>query len=337
MSGEPERRFCVAPMMERTDRHERYFLRLLSRRAMLYTEMVTTGALLRGEPGRALEFSRAERPVALQLGGSESEEMAACARLAERWGYDEVNINVGCPSPRVSSGRFGACLMMEPERVAAMVRAMRAAIALPVTVKTRIGVNEHDAYEDLARFVETVAAAGCRTFIVHARKAWLTGLSPRQNRSVPPLRHEVVARLKQDFAALEVVVNGGIGDLDAALAHLTRVDGVMLGREAYANPYLLAEVDRRVFGDARPAPARHEVIEAFLPYVETQLARGVPLPRMTRHLAGLFQGMPGARAWRRALGEGARRPGAGTEVIRAALARAQARAHGRPPRHAAAA
>lgn len=308
-------------MMEWTDRHCRYFMRLLSRRAYLYTEMVTTGALLHGDAERLLRYDPAEHPVALQLGGSEPAALAACARLAADVGYDEVNLNVGCPSDRVQTGRFGACLMAEPALVADCVAAMRAAVALPVTVKTRIGIDEHDGYEHLLNFVTTVAAAGCTSFIVHARKAWLHGLSPKQNREVPPLRYEFVHRLKRELPQLEIVINGGLTELGAAHAQLAHVDGVMLGRAAYHNPGLLLDVDRLFYGDERPAPTPHEVIERLLPYIERELAAGTSLHHLTRHMLGLYQGQRGARAWRRYLSEHTHAAGAGAEVVRAALAK----------------
>ncbi len=319
-----EHRICVAPMLDWTDRHERYFLRLISRHARLYTEMVTTGAVIHGDRDYLLGYDPAEHPLALQLGGSEPDVLAECARIAAAWGYDEVNLNVGCPSDRVRAGRFGACLLAEPELVAACVAAMAAAVAIPVTVKTRIGIDERDSYEELVRFVSTVAAAGCRVFIIHARKAWLRGLSPRENREIPPLRYDVVERIKADFPELRIVLNGGLGSLEQAARQLLRLDGVMIGRAAYQNPYLLAEVDHRFFGGARPRPppGRHQIMAAFLPYVDRQLARGVPLNAMTRHILGLFQGRPGARAWRRYLSEQAHRRGAGVEVIEAALRQA---------------
>ncbi|WP_051081721.1 tRNA dihydrouridine(20/20a) synthase DusA [Thioalkalivibrio sulfidiphilus] len=309
------RRVSVAPMMDWTDRHCRYFLRLISRHTLLYTEMVTTGALLHGDRERFLAFDPDEHPLALQLGGSEPEELAACARMAEDHGYDEVNLNVGCPSDRVQSGRFGACLMAEPALVAECVAAMRSACSLPVTVKTRIGIDDRDSYPELTEFIDTVQRSGCRTFIIHARKAWLQGLSPRENREVPPLRHDWVYRLKQDFPALEIILNGGVKDLDTVSDALRQVDGVMLGREAYHNPYVLAQVDARFYGDDHPVPTRHQVVERFLPYVEARLAQGVPLQAMTRHILGLFQGVPGARAWRRTISENAHRQGAGIEVL----------------------
>ena len=314
-----EHRLCIAPMMDWTDRHERYFLRLISRHARLYTEMVTTGAVIHGDRDYLLGYDPAEHPLALQLGGSEPTLLAECARIAAAWGYAEVNLNVGCPSDRVQTGRFGACLMAEPELVADCVAAMAAATTVPITVKIRIGIDERDSYEDLVRFIGLVAAAGCRVFIIHARKAWLRGLSPRENREIPPLHYELVERIKVDFPELRVVLNGGITNLEQAARQLPRLDGVMIGRAAYQNPYLLAEADRRFFGDTRSAPTRHQVVAAFLPYVERQLARGVSLSAMTRHILGLFQGRPGARAWRRYLSEQAHRPGAGVEIIEAAL------------------
>jgi tRNA-dihydrouridine synthase A len=313
-------RFCVAPMMDWTDRHDRYFLRLISRRARLYTEMITTGALIHGDRARFLRFDPVEHPVALQLGGSEPDALARCAEAGAAAGYDEVNLNCGCPSDRVQEGRFGACLMQEPQRVAAGVAAMRRAAGVPVTVKCRIGVDDSEDYAFLRRFVETVAAAGGDTFIVHARKAWLSGLSPKENREIPPLNYDAVYRLKQDLPALRIVVNGGIRTLDACAEHLRHVDGVMLGREAYENPWLLADADRRFFGDA-PAPARREqVVRRLLPYVERELAAGTPLAHMTRHVLGLYRGQPGARAFRRVLSQQACRPGAGIDVLEAALA-----------------
>ncbi len=308
-------------MLDCTDRLFRYFARLISRRTLLYSEMLTTGAILRGEQERLLRFDPLERPLALQVGGSEPAEMAKSARIAESWGYDEVNVNVGCPSERVQSGRFGACLMAEPRRVAQCVAEMRAAVRIPVTVKTRIGVDQRDRYEDLAEFVEVVATAGCHTFIVHARKAWLAGLSPKENREVPPLRHDRVQRLKQDFPHLEIVLNGGISSVEQAAGLLSGVDGVMIGREAYHNPWMLAEADALIFGEPPVTLSRQGVIEALLPFVEQELAAGTPLHRITRHLLGLFQGVPGARAWRRHLSEQAYRPEAGIEVLRAAAHR----------------
>ena len=312
------RTLCVAPMMEWTDRHCRVFLRQLTTHALLYTEMVTSGAVVHGDRERILGFDACEHPVALQIGGSDPRELAEAARIGADFGYDEINLNVGCPSDRVQSGRFGACLMAEPELVAASVAAMAEAVSLPVTVKCRIGIDDQDSEADLDRFVRAVADAGCRTVVVHARKAWLQGLSPKQNREVPPLDYGRVHRLKQAYPELEIVINGGIATLDDAEAHLARVDGVMLGRAAYHTPYLLAEVDRRFYGAASPAPTRGEVLERFLPYVERKLGEGVRLHQMTRHILGLFQGQPGARAFRRHLSERACRPGAGADVLREA-------------------
>lgn len=306
-------------MLDWTDRYFRYFLRRITRRTLLYTEMITTGALLHREPGHFLDFHPDEHPLALQLGGSEPNELAACARLAEQWGYDEINLNVGCPSDRVQNGRFGACLMASPELVAECVSAMREASALPVTVKHRIGIDEQDSYEQLSHFVETLAAAGCETFIVHARKAWLQGLSPKQNREVPPLRYDMVHRLKGDFPALEILINGGFTSLHEVQQQLQAVDGVMIGREAYHNPWMLAEADRLIFGEPATPHSRHQVVEQMLPFIEQVLADGAPLHRVTRHMLGLFQGVPGARSWRRTLSEQGCKRGAGIEVIEQAL------------------
>jgi tRNA-dihydrouridine synthase A len=282
--------------------------------------MVTTGAVLRGDRDRLLAYDPAEHPLALQLGGSDPADLARCAHIAAEWGYDEVNLNVGCPSDRVQSGRFGACLMAEPELVAECVAAMRAAAAMPVTVKTRIGIDERDSYEELADFVGRVAAGGCETFIIHARKAWLSGLSPRENREIPPLRYAVVHQLKRDFPHLTVVLNGGLTTLDQAAEQLRWVDGVMIGRAAYENPYLLAGVDQRFFGSSESPLSRDQVVvHAFTPYIKEQLRRGTPLHCMTRPMLGLFQGIPGARAWRRTLSEQACRRGAGVEVVVEAL------------------
>ena len=313
-------RLSVAPMMDWTDRHDRYFLRLISKRTRLYTEMVTIGAILHGDRPRHLDFSKEEHPLALQLGGSEPEKLAECARIAEQWGYDEVNLNVGCPSDRVQNGMFGACLMAKPDLVARCVEAMRGATRLPVTVKHRIGIDDLDSYELLTHFIRTVSGAGCDTFIVHARKAFLQGLSPKENREVPPLRYEVVRQLKTDFPHLTLVLNGGVKSLEDARAHLEWADGVMIGREAYQNPYMLAQADALLFGEERPAPTRRQVVEALMPYVEELLSRGGHLSWVTRHILWLFAGLPGARGWRRVLSERACKPGAAMEVLRDALA-----------------
>lgn len=304
--------------MDWSDRHCRFFWRLLSRRVRLYTEMVTTGALIHGDRARFLQFSPQEQPLALQIGGSEPGDLARCARWAEDWGYREINLNCGCPSDRVQSGQFGACLMAEPQRVAAGVRAMRDACSLPVTVKHRLGIDHMESYPQLLDFIAPSAEAGCDTFIVHARKAWLQGLSPKENREIPPLNHDWVYRLKRDLPALTIVLNGGIGSLDECREHLQHVDGVMLGRAAYQNPWLLADVDQTLFGEVGPVTSRDQVIDLLLPYLEQQLTRGIPLKHITRHLLGLYQGQAGARQFRRHISEHAHRPGAGTEVLIAA-------------------
>jgi tRNA-dihydrouridine synthase A len=281
--------------------------------------MVTTGALIHGDRERFLAHDQAEYPLALQLGGSEPAALAQCARMGEAAGYDEINLNVGCPSDRVQSGSFGACLMAEPELVAECVAAMRSAVAIPVTVKTRLGIDEHDSYEFLSDFVRKVAEAGCEVFILHARKAWLQGLSPKENRDVPPLDYERAYQIKQDFPQLHIDINGGIHSLEEVQSHLRHVDGVMMGRAIYHNPYLLAEADAVIFGDDHGVPSRHEVMEAMLPYIEKRMAEGRPLQSITRHLLGLFQGRPGARRWRRHLSENAHLDGADIVVIREAL------------------
>lgn len=313
-------RLSVAPMLDWTHRHTRMFHRCLTRRALLYTEMVTTGAILRGDRARHLDFSAAEQPLALQLGGSDPAALAQCAALAQEWGYREVNLNCGCPSDRVQSGAFGACLMATPAHVAELVAAMRGACDLPVTVKHRIGIDDRDSYEELCDFVGTVATAGCDTFIVHARKAWLKGLSPKENREIPPLRYEVVRQLKVDFPALTVVLNGGVQGLAEAREHLAWADGVMLGRAAYQNPWVLAGADREIFGEDAAPLTRRAVLERYRPYVAEQLAHGVPLHRLTASTLGLFAGQRGARHYKRTLSEGAHRPGAGLEVLDAAIA-----------------
>ncbi len=311
-------------MMDCTDRHYRYLARLISRRALLYTEMLTTGAVIFGDAEKLLGFHPAEHPVVLQVGGSDPAAMARSARIAESWDYDEININVGCPSGRVQAGAFGACLMKHPELVADCVRAMRDAAALPVTVKHRIGVDEQDSFDALRRFVEVVARAGCDTFIIHARKALLRGLSPKQNRDVPPLNYRVVHDIKRAFPELTVVINGGFEDIESACEQLPGVDGVMLGRAAYANPFLLAGVDGLFYGAAARPVTRLQVLDEYMEYCAAQLRMGVPLTRLTRHIVGLFQGCRGARAWRRCLSEEARGPGAGLEVIEHAVARVAA-------------
>lgn len=302
-------------MLDWTDRHCRFFHRLLSQKTLLYSEMVTTGAILHGDRERLLGFNPVEKPLVLQIGGSDPEDLAASARIGQDYGYDEINLNVGCPSDRVQKGRFGACLMLEPGTVAEGVRAMRESVTIPVTVKTRLGVDEHDSYEELVAFIGEVAEAGCETFIIHARKAWLKGLSPRENREVPPLRYDMAARLKTDFPNLAFILNGGIETLEHAIEHLSQFDGVMLGRAAYHDPYLLADVDRRVFGVDCDPLSREAVVEAMLPYIASVVAQGQRLHGITRHMLGLFHGQHGGRIWRRRLGEAAIRPNAGAREV----------------------
>jgi tRNA-dihydrouridine synthase A len=309
-SADAHRVLSIAPMMDRSDRHFRFLTRLFAPHALLYTEMLTARALLRGDADRLLRFDPSEHPVALQLGGSDPKELAAAARIGEQAGYDEINLNVGCPSDRVRAGCFGAALMLDRERVAECVSSMRAVVGVPVTVKTRLGVDDQDSYEFLHSFVTRVAAAGCQTFIVHARKAWLTGLSPKENREIPPLDYPRVYRLKGDLPSLTVVINGGLNDFAISLAQLAHVDGVMLGRAAYQDPSLLASLDTALFAAGTTHPKLsagvervEEVLERFLPYAERELARGTPLRTMTRHLLGLRCGQPGGRRWRRALSD----------------------------------
>ena len=306
-------------MLDWTDRHCRFFHRLLSRRSLLYTEMVTTGALIHGDRHRFLQFNAVENPVAFQLGGSNPQELALCAKMVEDYGYDEVNLNVGCPSDRVQNGRFGACLMAYPELVADCVAAMQHETSIPVTVKSRIGIDDQDSYEELSHFIAKVAKAGCQTFIVHARKAWLTGLSPKQNRDVPPLRYDVVFQLKKDFPQLEIIINGGITSLSQAEQLLTEVDGVMVGREAYQNPYLLAEVDSRIFGDFAHQHSRQALVQSLIPYVQSELKTDVRLNNISRHMLGLFHSQYGGKAWRRYLSENACKAGADENVLLEAL------------------
>jgi tRNA-dihydrouridine synthase A len=313
-------RFCIAPMMDWTDRHCRYFHRLITRHARLYTEMVTAPALAHGDVPRHLDFDPFEHPVALQLGGSDAAILAHAARLGERWGYDEINLNCGCPSERVQTGSFGACLMAEPALVADLVKAMRDAVSVPVTVKHRIGLDTNEDYGFVRDFVGTVAAAGCEVFIVHARNAVLKGLSPKENREVPPLRYDVVHRLKREFPALVFVANGGLADWPAIERELETADGVMVGRAAYHNPWFLADVDRRLFADEGRPLTRAGVIDALLPYVDAQRAQGVPVRAVTRHVLGLYLGRWGGRAFRRLLSESARLRDADSSLLREALA-----------------
>jgi len=315
-----DRRLCVAPMMDWTDRHCRYFHRLLAPAALLYTEMVTTGAVLHGDLERLLAFNDEEHPLALQLGGSEPADLARCARIAEARGYDEINLNVGCPSDRVQRGRFGACLMQEPLLVRDCVAAMREAVDIPVTVKTRLGVDRHDSYTWFSEFVGRVAESGCDVFIVHARKAWLSGLSPKENREVPPLRHAWVHRLKAEQPELTVVMNGGIDSVAEVARHLEAVDGVMLGRAAYHDPWLLAELQRGLFGPGT-VDSRAEAVAALTVYLHRQVRSGVPVKHLTRHVLGLFAGQPGARQWRRHISQRAHLEPENAELLLEAMAR----------------
>lgn len=316
-------RFCVAPMLDWTDRHERYFLRLLSTRTRLYTEMVTTGALLHGDVRRHLLHDPSEHPLALQLGGSDPDALARCAEIAQQWGFNEVNLNIGCPSDRVQSGRFGACLMAEPELVADCVRAMQSACDIPVTVKSRIGIDEHDSDEFLGRFMQTVYDSGCRIFIVHARIALLAGLSPKENREIPPLNYERVQRMKETFRDCVIVLNGGINSVEQSAGLLQTFDGVMLGREVYHNPYILSQVDEQLFNSKQAYQSRADIIQAFLPYVRTQLEAGSALQHMTRHILSLYKGQPGGRLFRRHLSENAWKKDAGISVLEDACALAE--------------
>jgi tRNA-dihydrouridine synthase A len=314
------RRFCVAPMMEWTDRHCRFFHRLMTRRALLYTEMLTTGAILHGDRARLLGFDAAEHPVALQLGGHDPKALAECARIGEAFGYDEINLNVGCPSDRVQEGRFGACLMNEPALVAEGVAAMKTAVKIPVTVKCRIGIDDQDPQEALFGFAVAVKDAGTNALIVHARKAWLKGLSPRENREVPPLDYAIVHRLKATHPDLEIIINGGIATIEQAQEQLAHVDGVMMGRAAYQEPWRLLAVDSVLFGEAAPFATAQEVALALVPYIEAETAKGVRLNSITRHVLGLFRAVPGARAFRRHLATEAVKPGASAAVMADALA-----------------
>lgn len=314
-------------MIDWTDRHDRYFLRLISKHTLLYTEMITTGAIIHGDKERHLGFNTEEHPVAVQLGGSNPSDLALCSKICEDYGYNEINLNIGCPSDRVQSGAFGACLMANPDLVAECIDKMKAACTLPVTIKCRIGIDDQDEYTDLQHFVTTTKGAGCETFIVHARKAWLQGLSPKENRDIPPLNYERVYQLKREFPELEIIINGGIKTLDECTLHLDHVDGVMMGREAYQNPFILANVDNLFFNPTNQISAgaypsqitRHEIVENMIIYIDKLLANGGQLKWASRHILGIFQGMPGARAWRRHLSQHAYKKDATTDVIREAL------------------
>lgn len=318
MTPDFNRRISVAPMMDWTDRHCRYFHRLITPDVLLYTEMITTPAIIHGDREKLLGFSVAEKPLALQLGGADADQLARCVAVGEQWGYDEINLNCGCPSDRVQSGRFGACLMAEPETVAACVAAMKREVSIPVTVKSRIGIDDHDHYDFLKQFVETVAAAGCEHFIIHARKAMLKGLSPKENRTVPPLKYDYAYRIKQEFPQLHITINGGIKTVDDVRKHLQHVDGVMIGREAYHNPWLLHALQQEI-SEKLNSKTQQDVVKAMLHYIAEQISFGVKLSAITRHMLGLFQGKRGARAWRRILTEEAIHAGAGEDVVLRAL------------------
>ena len=306
-------------MLDWTDRHERYFLRLVSANAWLYTEMVTVGALMNGDNHRHLRFDASEHPVALQLGGSDPKALVECAKMAEDYGYDEVNINVGCPSDRVQKGAFGACLMAEPHLIAECVDAMSAVVGIPITVKNRLGVDKQNEEESLRAFINVIAQAGCKVFIVHARKAWLKGLSPKENRDIPPLNYNLVYQVKKENPDLEIIINGGIKTIESCLDHLKYVDGVMVGREAYHNPYLLMQVDRAIYNNKSDVLSRKEVLRQYFPYVEEQIRQGSHLKHMSRHLLGLFQGQVGAKAWRRHISENAHKKDVGVELLQEAM------------------
>ncbi len=309
------RRFSIAPMMAWSDRHCRMFWRQLTQHAVMYTEMVTTGAILHAGADRFLTYNTGEHPLALQLGGSNPDDLASCTKIAADFGYDEVNLNCGCPSDRVQNGMFGACLMAHPQRVADCISAMQDASSLPITVKHRIGIDEMESYDEMLEFVKPIADTGCSTFIVHARKAWLQGLSPKQNRDIPPLHYDMVHQLKQDFPSLNVIINGGITSIEHCVSHLQLVDGVMLGRAAYQNPYLLAEVDSLIYNAPTVIKTRDQVLLDYIPYIEEQLQNNVALNHMTRHILGLFQGIPGAKLFRRHISEQAHRSDAGINVV----------------------
>jgi tRNA-dihydrouridine synthase A len=309
----------IAPMMDRTDRHYRYFMRQITRRTLLYTEMVTTAAILHGDQDKLLGFSPEEKPLVLQLGGDDPNHLAICAKIAEDRGYDQVNLNVGCPSDRVQNGNFGACLMAQPELVAKALEAMQKVVNIPVTIKHRIGIDDQDKYEDMVHFVRIVANAGCQQFTIHARKAWLEGLSPKENRNIPPLRYEEVHRLKQEFPQLLIEINGGFKTLAEVKDQLQFVDAVMIGRAAYDHPYLFATADQEIYGEKTPPLTRQEVIEAMYSYIEYWLKKGVKLNSITRHFLELFAGQPGTKAWKRYISENAHLTNAGIEVLQQAL------------------
>lgn len=309
----------IAPMMDRTDRHYRYFMRQISRRTLLYTEMITSQAIIHGDRHKLLDFSPEEKPLVLQLGGDDPRQLATCAKIGQDWGYDAINLNIGCPSPRVQSGNFGACLMTQPELVAEIVATMQQQVQIPVTVKHRIGVDQCDRYEDMVNFVRLVSEAGCSNFSVHARKAWLQGLSPKDNRNIPPLRYQDVYRLKQEFPQLFIEINGGITTLEETQEHLKFVDGVMIGRAAYERPYIFATVDRDIFGETVSPKSRQEIVEAMLPYIDYWVNQGTRLNSISRHMLQLFAEQPGTKAWKRHITENASSQGANSLVVSKAL------------------
>ena len=323
-SAKLNRRLCIAPMMTHTDRHFRYLLRLMSREVMLYTEMITTGAIIYGKQHHRLEFNKKEHPLALQLGGNDPKELSKCAKIAEQVGYDEINLNVGCPSNKVKNGQFGACLMAYPMQVAECVSEMIANVNIPVTIKTRIGIDDLDSYEHLFNFIKIVSEGGCSTFILHARKAYLSGLSPRQNREIPELEYDKVYKIKTDIPHLEIVINGGITTLQQSLDHLQKVDGVMIGRAVCSNPYMLANADQLIFNHNTDAVCRSDALNQFIEYAEAEASHGTSLHEMIRHIFGLFQGQPGARRWRRYLSENIHKKDLGMEIIKNALTAMQA-------------
>ena len=309
----------IAPMMDYTDRHFRYVMRQMTKKTLLYTEMITTQAIIYGDRGKLLDFSEEEKPVSLQLGGANPQELAECAKIGQDWGYDEINLNVGCPSSRVQNGNFGACLMAQPEKVAKALEIMQNAVNIPVTVKHRIGIDNQDSYEDMMYFVKTLGDSGCQRFIIHARKAWLQGLSPKENRDIPPLRYEDVYRLKQEFPHLTIEINGGITSIEQTKEHLNYVDGVMMGRVAYDNPYLFAYVDRDIYGEEKAIPTREEIIESLYPYIDFWTSKNVKLNTIMRHLLQILAGQTGTKAWKRYLAENGNTSIGGSNIVREAL------------------